>query len=144
MYFLRKAHDLYQFQPEKTLSPAFWESEGQKADGRSGFDAIMPGIEHPLGMSQLHFTTPCTNHLLGRLLYTTGDVGGAVRFFLGLLRGSDEALHIVTSPRANGEFSESLKALGTDKVFLEDFRVAFAVSFSRRGQSETYLGNAAL
>ncbi|KZP10535.1 hypothetical protein FIBSPDRAFT_1051266 [Athelia psychrophila] len=110
MYFLRKAHELYQFQPEKTLSPAFWESEGQKANGRSEFDAIMPGIEHPLG----------------RLLYTTGDVGGAVRFFLGLLRGSDEALPVVTSPRANGEFSESLKSLGTDKVFLEDFRVAFA------------------
>lgn len=53
MYFLRRAHELYQFKPEKTLSPSFWESEGKNANDRNGFDAIMPGIEHPLGMSQM-------------------------------------------------------------------------------------------
>ena len=63
----------------------------------------------------------------GRLLYTTGDVGGAVRFFLGLLRGSDDPSASAPSPKANGEANGDLKSLGTDKVFLEDFRVAFAV-----------------
>lgn len=40
---------MYKFKPENALSPSFWESEGKSADDRSGFDAIMPGIEHPLG-----------------------------------------------------------------------------------------------
>lgn len=60
----------------------------------------------------------------GRLLYTTGDVGGAVRFFLGLLDGSDDP---PMPPRLNDAVDGDLKSLGTDKVFLEDFRVAFAV-----------------
>lgn len=70
--------------------------------------AFQPSLSHP-----------------GRLLYTTGDVAGAVRYFLGLLRGSSLPLRssttngIVTGDDAN--FS------GTDKVFLDDFRVAFAV-----------------
>jgi trafficking protein particle complex subunit 8 len=51
-----------------------------------------------------------------------------VRFFLGLLHGSDHVPVSITSPKANGEVNGDLKSLGTDKVFLEDFRVAFAVS----------------
>jgi hypothetical protein len=50
MYFLRKAHGLYKCKPERILSPSFWDSEGKSADDRSGFDAIVPGIEHPLGL----------------------------------------------------------------------------------------------
>lgn len=130
MYFLRRAHALYKFEPARTLSPSFWESEGKNADDRSGFDAIMPGIEHPLGLHRffkfkygfMHNTY--LQRYTGRLLYTTGDVGGAVRFFLGLLNGSDDP---PMSPRLIGEVDGDLKSLGTDKVFLEDFRVAFAV-----------------
>ncbi|KAJ7783643.1 ER-golgi trafficking TRAPP I complex 85 kDa subunit-domain-containing protein [Mycena maculata] len=98
MYFLRKAHTLYKMRPPKTLSPSFWDSEGRPPSDDSGFDAILSGIEHPLG----------------RLLYTTGDVAGAVRFFLGLLRGS-------TLPPTSGN-----AAVDDDKIFLDDFRVAFA------------------
>ncbi|KAJ7706314.1 ER-golgi trafficking TRAPP I complex 85 kDa subunit-domain-containing protein [Mycena rosella] len=60
--------------------------------------------------------------LLGRLLYTTGDVGGAVRFFLSLLRGSS----LPPSPATNGNAQNAESIPGTDKVFLDDFRVAFA------------------
>jgi trafficking protein particle complex subunit 8 len=59
-------------------------------------------------------------------LYTTGDVAGAVRFFLGLLRGST----VPSSPTplfSNGHANEEDNMPGTDKVFLDDFRVAFAV-----------------
>src|SRR6266481_8793529 len=56
MYFLRKAHGLYISKPERTLSPSFWDSEGKNADDRSGFDAIMPGIEHPLGLYWIFFS----------------------------------------------------------------------------------------
>ncbi|KAF9244569.1 ER-golgi trafficking TRAPP I complex 85 kDa subunit-domain-containing protein [Melanogaster broomeanus] len=109
-YFLRKAHELFSNPPEKSLSPSFWDSEGKLSSDFSGFDAVMSGIEHPLG----------------RLLYTTGDVKGAVKFFLGLLRWSSAS----SSPLAklnhdsrdgNQEISNS------DKVFLEDFRVALSV-----------------
>ncbi|KAG6818052.1 hypothetical protein H0H87_009207 [Tephrocybe sp. NHM501043] len=104
MFFLRQAHGLYSERPQKTLSPSFWESEGQSPFELHGMDAIMSGIEHPLG----------------RLLYTTGDVAGAVRFFLGLLRGTQ------SSPLSSPTPSEGNKFPGTDKVFLDDFRVAFA------------------
>src|ERR1700735_1834830 len=59
MYFLRRAHGLYQFKPSSTLSPSFWESEGKNADARSGFDAIMPGIEHPLGLYYFIYFDSC-------------------------------------------------------------------------------------
>jgi hypothetical protein len=61
------------------------------------------------------------------LLYTTGDVEGAVRFFLGLFQGLDDQTSSTTSSKVNGEVNRNLKSLGADKVFLEDFRVAFAV-----------------
>ncbi|KAJ7071158.1 ER-golgi trafficking TRAPP I complex 85 kDa subunit-domain-containing protein [Mycena amicta] len=98
MYFLRKAHELYKMKPSKGLSPSFWDSEGLSLSGASTFDAIASGIEHPLG----------------RLLYTTGDVAGAVELFLGLLQGGS-LLHPITADTR-----------GTDKVFMDDFRVAFA------------------
>ncbi|KAF8078759.1 ER-golgi trafficking TRAPP I complex 85 kDa subunit-domain-containing protein [Lyophyllum atratum] len=105
MFFLRRAHEL------KFLSPSFWESEGQSPLEVHGIDAIMSGIEHPLG----------------RLLYTTGDVAGAVRFFLGLLRGSSALPSPpVPLPSSNGAVSEGTKLPGTDKVFLDDFRVAYS------------------
>jgi hypothetical protein len=49
MYFLRRAHDMYELTPQKELSPSFWESEGRTPSTTEGFDAIMAGIEHPLG-----------------------------------------------------------------------------------------------
>ncbi|KAJ6574977.1 ER-golgi trafficking TRAPP I complex 85 kDa subunit-domain-containing protein [Mycena capillaripes] len=106
MYFLRKAHGLYKIRPPKELSPSFWDSEGRSPSDEEGFDAIISGIEHPLG----------------RLLYTTGDVAGAVRLFLGLLRGST----LPPPPTANGNATGDVGFAGTDKVFLDDFRVAFA------------------
>ncbi|KAJ7103664.1 ER-golgi trafficking TRAPP I complex 85 kDa subunit-domain-containing protein [Mycena belliarum] len=100
MYFLRKAHGLYKMSPSKELSPSFWDSEGHSPSDKDGFDAILSGIEHPLG----------------RLLYTTGDVAGAVQFFLGLLRGA-------SLPLINNGLVDTIQE--TDKVFLDDFRVAF-------------------
>jgi hypothetical protein len=49
MYFLRRAHDLYKDRPQKSLSPSFWECEGKPPLAVQGIDAIMSGIEHPLG-----------------------------------------------------------------------------------------------
>lgn len=49
MYFLRRAHDLYKNRPQKSLSPSFWESEGTSPFDVQSIDAIMLGIEHPLG-----------------------------------------------------------------------------------------------
>lgn len=111
MYFLRKAHDLYKNRPRKILSLSFWESEEVSPLGTQEIDAIMMGIEHPLG----------------RLLYTTGDISGAIRFFLGLLRGSHESpsrsYHL---PLTSGTINEVANIPGADKVYLDDFRVAFA------------------
>ncbi|KAF9076140.1 ER-golgi trafficking TRAPP I complex 85 kDa subunit-domain-containing protein [Rhodocollybia butyracea] len=102
MYFLRKAHDLYRNRPKKELSPSFWDAEGKQFSDSHEFDAIIPGIQHPLG----------------RLLYTTGNVKEAVEIFLSLLKGS--ASSISTSAIGNGGYETE-----TDEVYLEDFRVAF-------------------
>ncbi|KAF5385469.1 hypothetical protein D9757_005398 [Collybiopsis confluens] len=99
MYFLRRAHDLYQSRPRKELSPSFWDADATLSPGSQNFDSIMSGIEHPLA----------------RLLYTTGDIKDAVKIFLGLLKGS-------ASPTA---IQASLNDTETDGVYLEDFRVAF-------------------
>ncbi|KAG6878643.1 hypothetical protein C0993_001166 [Termitomyces sp. T159_Od127] len=107
MFFLRQAHELYNG-PQKSLSPSFWESEGQSPLVMYGIDAIMSGIEYPLG----------------RLLYTTGDVANAVRFFLGLLRGST-GKPFDTSYLSTGS-DDGNKLPGADKVYLDDFRVAYA------------------
>ncbi|KAA1467917.1 hypothetical protein DENSPDRAFT_856966 [Dentipellis sp. KUC8613] len=109
-YFLQRAHDLYKSSPEKSLSPQFWESEGIAPNTQAGFEAILPGIEHALG----------------RLHYTTGDIKGAVQLFLGLLHGSLSAAQPSLSFGAqNGYPVEIPKSMVSDKVFLEDFRVAF-------------------
>ncbi|KAH0838197.1 ER-golgi trafficking TRAPP I complex 85 kDa subunit-domain-containing protein [Lanmaoa asiatica] len=108
MFFLWKAHELFSDQPKKSLSPSFWNSEGQPSSELMGFDAVLSGIEHPLG----------------RLLYTTGDIKGAVKFFLGQLRWSSaSSSSLAKIDRANGDES---KEANSDKVLLEDFRVAFS------------------
>jgi trafficking protein particle complex subunit 8 len=57
------------------------------------------------------------------MLYTTGDMAGAVRLFLGLLRGSAtfsyNARLLQDSPARISE---------NDKLYLDDFRVAYSVS----------------
>jgi trafficking protein particle complex subunit 8 len=66
----------------------------------------------------------------GRLLYTTGDIADAVRYFLGVLRvsslsQSSPSMNSTTYGHTNGVvISES-----SDRVFLEDFRVSFSVCF---------------
>jgi hypothetical protein len=50
MYFLRRAQELYLTKPNKHLSPLFWEGEGKSSSDRVGFDAVVAGIEHPLGI----------------------------------------------------------------------------------------------
>ncbi|KAF8445809.1 ER-golgi trafficking TRAPP I complex 85 kDa subunit-domain-containing protein [Boletus edulis BED1] len=107
MFFLRKAHELFSNPPTKSLSPSFWISEGQPSSNHIGFDAVLSGIEHPLG----------------RLLYTTGDIKGAVKFFLGQLRWSSASLLLAEIDLANGD---EWKSTNSDKVLLEDFRVAFS------------------
>ncbi|KAM5531871.1 hypothetical protein V8D89_014425 [Ganoderma adspersum] len=111
MYFFRKAHDLYQDPMPKELSPSFWESEDRSSLHWEGFSAVVPGIEHELG----------------RLLYTTGDTAGAVKYFLSLLKPSTPTRPLLgpSHGAANGVMSPLLPPPSTDKVFLEDFRVAF-------------------
>ncbi|KAF9010359.1 hypothetical protein BDZ89DRAFT_996309 [Hymenopellis radicata] len=103
MYFLRKARTLFKTRPMKELSPSFWDSEGKSASSTAGLNDILSVIEHPLG----------------RLLYTTGDVEGAVKFFLGLLRGS-------ASPTSSPSDDEEFNQTSSDKAYLDDFRVALA------------------
>ncbi|KAG1875607.1 ER-golgi trafficking TRAPP I complex 85 kDa subunit-domain-containing protein [Suillus subalutaceus] len=97
MYFLRRAHELSLSRPEKLLSPSFWMSENKQPSDFEGFDAVMSGIEHPLG----------------RLLYTTGDVPGA-HHPSPLAQLSSHTVDITTDPS------------NSDKVFLEDFQVAIS------------------
>ncbi|KAG9222665.1 hypothetical protein CCMSSC00406_0004579 [Pleurotus cornucopiae] len=108
MYFLRRAHDMYASPLPKSLSPAFWESEGKDPANRERPVSIMAGIEHPLG----------------RLMYTTGEIHAAVKYFLGLLSGT-RSLRIAPAAPPPGP-TEEPKAPSIDKVFLDDFRVAFA------------------
>ncbi|KJA29295.1 hypothetical protein HYPSUDRAFT_176107 [Hypholoma sublateritium FD-334 SS-4] len=105
MYFLRKAQDIYQIKPPKELSPSFWDSEGKSPNVSEGLEEILSGIEHPLG----------------RLLYTTGDLAGAVKLFLKLLRGSSAFSNAGLPMLGDG----SLKVPGNDKVYLDDFKVAY-------------------
>ncbi|KAG8949630.1 hypothetical protein FRC04_008376 [Tulasnella sp. 424] len=93
MYLLKRAHELYLLPPEKMLSPSFEDVEG-KDHSPVSFDALLPSIELSLG----------------RMKYTTGDVAGAVKLFLGLLRGSV----VVQGVPGDG-----------DKVLLEDYRLAY-------------------
>lgn len=127
MHFLRKARELYDIWPPKELSPSFWESEGKAEGTREGLEDIYSGIEHPLGMCCLLIV----KNLLkmpsqGRLLYTTGDVSGAVQIFLGLLRGASTFAPSPVLPIDNVP-----KPSSSDKLYLEDFRVAYNVSVYR-------------
>ncbi|TFK77235.1 hypothetical protein BDN72DRAFT_755266 [Pluteus cervinus] len=117
MYFLRRAHDIYKHQSPKELSPLFWEAAGKDAADSDGFKGILSGIEHPLG----------------RLLYTAGDVAGAVRFLLGLLKES----HDYYPQFANGDISADHLLLSHDKLYLDDFRVAFGHYKSTVGEGVT-------
>ncbi|EKM61151.1 uncharacterized protein PHACADRAFT_190295 [Phanerochaete carnosa HHB-10118-sp] len=109
LYLFRQAHQLYCQPPDKNLSPSFWDSEDRSPSQWRGFDEVLPGIEHELG----------------RLLYTTGDTEGAVRYFVGLLR--DPGLRVVP-PQGLGLINDDSTIPGrgasTDRVYLEDFRVA--------------------
>ncbi|CCM05178.1 uncharacterized protein FIBRA_07387 [Fibroporia radiculosa] len=107
MYFFRKAHELYKTPHTKQISPSFWESEGVDHRRWKGFESVLPGIEHELG----------------RLLYTTGDTEGAVRYFTGLLRKAPLAGSITSLDLMNGSGSTEGQ-ISADKVYLEDFRVA--------------------
>ncbi|PPQ67072.1 hypothetical protein CVT25_005673 [Psilocybe cyanescens] len=105
MYFLRKAENLYSVRPLKELSPSFWDSEGKSPLVAEGLEDIMSGITHPLG----------------RLLYTTGDLAGAVKLFLSLLRGAST----FSSTGVHAFEDGSSKFQSNDKVYLDDFRVAY-------------------
>ncbi|EMD42167.1 hypothetical protein CERSUDRAFT_90771 [Gelatoporia subvermispora B] len=109
MYLFRRAHELFETPPAKNISPSFWEGEGVGENDWQGFDAVLPAIEHELG----------------RLLYTTGNTEGAVRYFLQLLRPpppySPPHPSAVT---ANGVVPTDAKHASSDKVYLEDLRVA--------------------
>ncbi len=50
IHFLRRAHELYRAEPTKLLSPSFWDTLDQPPRETGGFDAVLAGIEHPLGM----------------------------------------------------------------------------------------------
>ena len=62
----------------------------------------------------------------GRLLYTTGDVSGAVRLFLSLLKGAS-AISSAAGQLYLGE--APLRTPSNDKLYLDDFRVAFNVNY---------------
>ena len=50
LYLFRQSHQLYRTLSDKNLSPSFWESEDRSPSSWQGFDAVLPGIEHELGM----------------------------------------------------------------------------------------------
>jgi hypothetical protein len=58
-------------------------------------------------------------------LYTTGDVSGAVKLFLSLLKGAS-----AVSFRVGQLYPAEtmLKIPSSDKLYLDDFRVAFNVN----------------
>lgn len=110
IYFLRKAHELFQLRPSKELSPSFWESEGKSESTTEEFVDIRSGVEYPLA----------------RLLYTTGKVDEAVRMFLDILRGSPYSNAPQPQPATSALGLEDPSASSEDKLFLDDFRVSFS------------------
>ena len=91
-----------------------------------GLEDILSGIEHPLGLNTpllLGYGMADMEYIcIGRMLYTTGDVTGAVQLFLGLVRG---AASFSYSARL---LQDGTKISGNDKIYLDDFRVAYSVS----------------
>lgn len=59
---------------------------------------------------------------LGRMLYTTGDVAGAVQLFLSLVRGAASFSYNACLLQDG-----TAKTPGNDKLYLDDFRVAYSV-----------------
>jgi len=49
MYLHRRAHELSISRPDRLLSPSFWMAENKQPSDFQGFDAVMSGIQHPLG-----------------------------------------------------------------------------------------------
>lgn len=113
MYLLRRAHEILSDRPRKLLSPSFWESQGIIASQNAGFNAALSGVEHPLG----------------RLLYATGEIRGAIKLFLGLLRWSS-----TVSAREKTGDGDNEEFLDSDKSYLEDFTVAVSYLKSVSGQ----------
>lgn len=113
MYLLRRAHEILSDQPRKLLSPSFWESQGIVASQNVGFNAAVSGVEHPLG----------------RLLYATGEIRGALKLFLGLLRWSS-----AVSTRAENDDDDKDEFLDSNESYLEDFTVALSYLKSVSGQ----------
>ena len=116
----------------KELSPSFWDSEGRRPEDWRGFEAVLPGIEHEIGKLSFAIQRCVSVPYLsppGRLLYTTGDTAGAVRYFLGLLRESPplRLTRLTGLGLSTGAHSSDGGAPTTDRVYLEDFRVALKV-----------------
>lgn len=123
MHFLRNALHLYDNKIEKPLSPLFWDAQGISQLSDSGFDAIRGGIEHPLG----------------RLLYTSGDAAGAVRYFLGLLTGKSLSDRALDESVANGAELQLPFLSNHDKEFLDDFKDAYTHYLSKEDKGTTSL-----
>ena len=69
------------------------------------------------------------------MLYTTGDVASAVRLFLGLIRG---AASFSYNARLLQDGTATIP--GNDKLYLDDFRVAYSVSSSLGIRRNTHSG----
>jgi hypothetical protein len=96
------------------LSPSFEDAERSPPGEKTlspGFEGVLTNLEHSLGRTDL--LQPMRTDLCGwaaRLQYTLGDSEGAVRFFLGMLRGDSDS-----------------KPVASDSTILGDFRQAFQV-----------------
>ncbi|KLO17070.1 hypothetical protein SCHPADRAFT_959188 [Schizopora paradoxa] len=104
LHFLRRAQKLLVRDSKESLSPLFPDAECKDLAKVEWFDVIFPSIEHALG----------------ELMYTTGETEKAMRYFLGLLKGSN---HNVTSESQVADTAQ--EDANFDKIYLEDFRVAF-------------------
>lgn len=56
-------------------------------------------------------------------MYTTGDLAGAVKLFLSLLKGAPS---VITGTYTVGD--GIVKSPSNDKLYIDDFRVAYNVS----------------
>lgn len=65
-------------------------------------------------------------------MYNTGDFLGAIKVFLGLLRDSPARSkdYLLDEEHNYADGSVDVVFPGTDKAFVQDFQVAFAVSIS--------------